>query len=61
MPIKVVFVCLLAGGHLQVPIALGKSLLFRDPENEIYFVCDEKHHKKLKGIKYLFIFKKIFN
>lgn len=50
MPIKVVFVCLLDPGHLQIPIAIGKQLMFRDPKNEIYFTTDEANESKIKGI-----------
>ena len=49
MPIKVVFVCLPDGGHLQIPAAIGKQLLFRDPKNEIYFVVDEPNEHNIKG------------
>lgn len=48
MPIKIVFVCLLDFGHLQIPIALGKSLLYRDPNNEIYFIVDKETDQKVK-------------
>lgn len=51
MPVKVVFVCLPDPGHLQVPVAIGKVLLFRDPKNEVYFVVDEPNESKIKGIR----------
>ena len=54
MPIKVVFVCLPEPGHLQIPIAIGKTLLFRDPKNKIYFVVDEPNESKIKGIGVIF-------
>ena len=50
MPIKIVFVCLPDQGHLQIPVALGKSLLFRDPTNEIFFVVDQQNEYKIKGM-----------
>ena len=37
-------------GHLPIPAAIGKTLLFRDPKNEVFFVVDESNESKIKGI-----------
>ena len=49
MVIKVVFIQFLSEGHLQIPIAIAKNLLFRDIDNEVYFITDKNYESSIKG------------
>uniref|UniRef100_A0AAN0LP54 UDP-glucuronosyltransferase n=1 Tax=Polyphagotarsonemus latus TaxID=1204166 RepID=A0AAN0LP54_9ACAR len=47
--VKIVFVPLLDYGHLQICFSLGKYLLYKNPENKVYFVCDDENVVKIKS------------
>ena len=49
MPLKVVFCPVLDQGHFVISIAIAKSLLYRDPNSEIYFVTDQEYAGFVKG------------
>ena len=49
MPLKIVFCPLQDQGHFAISIAIAKSLLYRDPNSEIYFVVDQEYAGFVKG------------
>lgn len=45
---KVLFITFLFQGHLQIPYAIGKELLFRDEKIEVIFIVDKVYDKIIK-------------
>lgn len=53
---KFVFVFLPDQGHLQICLAIGKYLIYKDPTNEVTFLTDESNKKKIKGKRKFLVF-----
>ena len=49
MRIKVVFFPISDQGHFVISTAIAKSLLYRNPNSEIYFVVDQEYAGFVKG------------
>lgn len=51
---KLLFVSILATGHLNVCQQLAKLLIYKYPEHDVYFCVDEEFAKKIKDSCQLF-------